>query len=84
MAQITVNELATTLESTPREVRKFLRSVTPLDEQPGKGGRWMIEKSKVRSIKSQFAKYVASKEAPEVPNDDEPEVDEANIEGTSD
>lgn len=83
MATITVTELATALDAPAREVRKFLRSITPLDEQPGKGGRWSIEKSKVRSMKSQFAKYEAAKATPEVPTDDAPDADEATIEDAS-
>lgn len=59
MATITINELATDLDSTPREVRKFLRSVTPVEEQPGKGHRWQIEKRQVRGLKTQFAKHQA-------------------------
>lgn len=64
MATITINELATDLNSTPREVRKFLRSVTPVEEQPGKGHRWQIEKRAVRGLKKQFADHLAEKDAP--------------------
>lgn len=58
MAQITVNELAETLETSPRTARKFLRSITPVEDQPGKGSRWQIEKAKVRSLKKQFETYL--------------------------
>lgn len=58
MATITVTELAQELDTTPREARKFLRKVTPADEQPGKGGRWAIERKAVRSLKSKFAKHL--------------------------
>jgi len=74
MATINIAELATTLDASPREVRKFLRSVTPTDEQPGKGGRWQIEKRAVRSLAKQFAEYAAAR-TPETPADDEPEGD---------
>ncbi len=59
MATLTITELATELDSTPRDVRKFLRSVTPADEQPGKGHRWQIEKRAVRGLKKQFAEHTA-------------------------
>lgn len=59
MAQITVNELATTLETSPRTARKFLRSITAKDEQPGKGKRWSIEKRDVRSLTKKFADFQA-------------------------
>lgn len=57
MAQITVNELATTLETSPRTTRKFLRTITPKDEQPGKGKRWSIEKRDIRGLKAKFATF---------------------------
>lgn len=63
MATITVTELATELTTDARTARKFLRSVTPIDEQPGKGHRWAIEKRDIRSLKSKFAKFQAEAES---------------------
>lgn len=57
MATINVQELATELGTDPRTARKFLRNVTPADDQPGKGGRWAIEKKDLRSLKSKFTKF---------------------------
>jgi hypothetical protein len=57
MATLTVNELATKLETSPRTTRKFLRTITPKDEQPGKGSRWQIEKRDVRSLTKKFADF---------------------------
>lgn len=75
MATLNIAELATTLDASPREVRKFLRSVTPVDEQPGKGGRWAIEKRQVRSLTKQYAAWRDERETtPEVPNDDMPDA----------
>jgi hypothetical protein len=54
---LTIADLAARLESDPRTTRKFLRSITPADEQPGKGKRWAIPATQVRSLKSQFVKY---------------------------
>lgn len=59
MATITVSEFATELDTDARTARKFLRSVTEADSQPGKGGRWSIEKRDLRSLKSKFAKWGA-------------------------
>lgn len=70
MATLTIQELSTELDSSPREVRKFLRSVTPVEEQPGKGHRWQIEKRAVRGLKKQFAEHTAQKEVPADVNDD--------------
>lgn len=69
MATLTVNELSEKLETSPRTARKFLRSVTPKDDQPGKGGRWQIEKRDVRSLTSKFAKFQADAQKPEAPED---------------
>lgn len=60
MASITVKDLAETLGTDPRTARKFLRSVTPLEGQPGKGGRWEIEKRSVAGYKKQFAKFATA------------------------
>lgn len=76
MATITVSELATTLEANPREVRKFLRSITPADEQPGKGSRWQIEKRAVRGLTKQFSAWQAER-TPEVPDDAIDDADDA-------
>lgn len=57
MAQITVQELATTLDTDARTARKFLRSITPKDAQPGKGSRWAIEKRDVAGMRKKFAAF---------------------------
>jgi hypothetical protein len=63
MATITVQELALALDTDPRTTRKFLRSIIAKDAQPGKGGRWAIEKRDVRPMKSKFAKWTTDQEA---------------------
>lgn len=54
MATITVKELSEELDTTPRVARKFLRAVTDKDEQPGKGGRWEIQRGQLRSLRKKF------------------------------
>jgi len=67
MATITATALAEELNTTGREVRKFLRSITPKDDQPGKGSTWAIEKKDIRSLRSKYTKWVADRTpAPEV------------------
>lgn len=87
MATITVSDLAIELTTDARTARKFLRSVTPADEQPGKGSRWAIEKRDIRSLKSKFAKFVAAETERKVkatePAADEPEGDELELEPTA-
>ena len=58
MATINIQDFAAALEANPRTVRKFLRSVTPVEDQPGKGGRWQIEKKNLRSLKKQFETFL--------------------------
>ena len=53
--------LAVELGSDARTVRKFLRSITPKEDQPGKGSRWGIEKKHLRSLRTQFAKWDAAR-----------------------
>lgn len=60
---LTPAELATELGTDAKTTRKFLRSITPKDEQPGKGSRWSIEGRRVRSLKSQFARWDAAQKA---------------------
>ena len=62
MATIDIATLATELNTDPRTARKFMRKVTPADAHPGKGSRWAIEAKKVASLKSQFAKFIATPE----------------------
>ena len=66
MATINISEFATIIDATPRDARKFLREVTPDDAQPGKGGRWSIEKRDVRSLRSKFAKWNEERNAPAI------------------
>ena len=90
MSVLSASELATELKTDSRTVRKFLRSVTPKDAQPGKGSRWGIEKKQLRSLRSQFAKWnaaqaeKAAQDATETPKDDTITVDHtANATKTS-
>lgn len=52
-------DLATLLGTDPRTTRKFLRSITPLEEQPGKGSRWAIKgtKANIATLTKKFAAF---------------------------
>lgn len=78
MAQITAMELANELGTDSRTVRKFLRKITPKDEQPGKGARWSIDGTKrsVNKLRKQFDEWNTPAEEPEP----EVEVDETEVE----
>lgn len=61
---ITPAEFAVQVESDGRTVRKFLRSITPKDEQPGKGSRWSLPGTarEVNKMKRQFSEWTAAQE----------------------
>ena len=42
----TPKEIALEFGTTGKTLRKFLRSITPKEDQPGKGGRWSIPAAK--------------------------------------
>jgi hypothetical protein len=60
---MTTAQAAEKLETTPRELRKFLRSITPKDSQPGKGSRWNLEAKQVNGMRKQFNDWKAAQEA---------------------
>lgn len=66
MAQtITPTEFATQVGSDGKTVRKFLRSETPKDEQPGKGSRWALkaDKKSVTAMTKRFRTWEANEKA---------------------
>ena len=85
MATINIQDFATALEANPRTVRKFLRSVTPVENQPGKGGRWQIEKKDLRSLKKKFETYIEEHTRPvEAVSDEDTETVTEDTEDTID
>lgn len=66
MAKITYTTatLATDLDTTPKELRKFLRSDLSGIEKVGKGGRYTLEvtATQLKSIKKNFASWVEASE----------------------
>jgi hypothetical protein len=70
----TTNTLATEFETTPRELRKFLRSDASGVESVGKGSRYALPSSKrdVAAMRKRFDAWQASR-APQI--DDAPETD---------
>lgn len=59
---ITTAQYAEELATDPRTARKFLRSITPREEQPGKGSRWVLSKPNAATRK-QFAAWIEAREA---------------------
>lgn len=77
MATLNTTELATELDTTPRELRKFLRTDLASREvaTPGKGARYSIERREVRALKTRFTKWAEAKVASDAPADDAPDAD---------
>lgn len=75
-ATITTAELAAELETTPRELRKFLRS-TEGPGKVGKGSRYALPGSKreIAALAKKFAKWDEARNAAK--QDDEVNEDEA-------
>lgn len=49
---MTPKELALELDSDPKTIRKFLRSLTT--ERAGKGGRWIIDENDLDALRIAF------------------------------
>lgn len=64
MAQFTTTQVAEKLETTPRTLRKFLRSDARAngnaDSLPGKGSRYAIEGKDIAPLKKRFAAWQAA------------------------
>lgn len=62
---MTTTELATELDTTPRELRKFLRSNDSGIESVGKGARYALPSSKreVNALAKRFAAWTEAKNA---------------------
>jgi|ERR1044071_2461986 hypothetical protein len=58
-ATLTPAQLATELGTDARTTRKFLRSITPKDAQPGKGSRWAIKgtKTEIAAMRKKFTAF---------------------------
>jgi hypothetical protein len=61
MQNLTPTQLAETVHSDPKTVRKFLRSMTPKDQQPGRGNRWALPggKREMTRLQKQFDAWAA-------------------------
>lgn len=62
MTAITTAQYAEELGTDARTARKFLRSITPKEEQPGKGSRWALTKPNAATRKA-FAAWDEARKA---------------------
>ena len=70
---MTTAEVAAEFGTTPRELRKFLRSEQGMNATVGKGKRWGIEKRQLRGLRTRFDAWSSAKanDADEAPTTDE-------------
>ena len=54
-ATITPKQFANELSADPKQVRKFMRSITP--DRAGKGGRWEIPVSQIADLTIRFREF---------------------------
>lgn len=54
---LSAKQVALEVGTDARNFRKFLRDVTPRDDQPGQGGRWTFTRGEATKIAKRFAKW---------------------------
>lgn len=81
---LTPADLATELGTDARTARKFLRSITPRDEQPGKGSRWAIEKKSLRSLRTKFVAFEKAQDEARAARDAAKAIETAPLPETDD
>lgn len=59
--ELTTRAFADAIGTDPKTLRRYLRASTPRDEQPGKGGRWVLpgSKSAIAKHRKAFAAWQA-------------------------
>lgn len=78
----TTAQVAEKFDTTPRTLRKFLRSPAGMDATVGKGQRWGIEAKKVQGLQKRFNAWLAAAEAKNAP--EAPAADDAPADGADD
>jgi hypothetical protein len=73
---LTAKEAARELGTDARTFRKFMRAITPKEEQPGQGNRYSIEQRKMRTLKQQFDEWAKPKAKLDETDEVTEEIDE--------
>jgi len=55
--------LAVLLGADGLSIRRFLRSITPKEEQPGSGGRWSIDPADVEALRAHYVEFAKDRRA---------------------
>jgi hypothetical protein len=73
MMNMNTTAFASELGTDSRTARKFLRSITPKDEQPGKGSRWELPEGKreINALKKQFNTWKEAQVKAEADSEDQ-------------
>jgi len=61
---LSAKEAAIELGTDARTFRKFMRAVTPKEDQPGQGNRYAIEQKQLKQLRKQFDDWAKPKAAP--------------------
>jgi hypothetical protein len=67
MATLSAKEAAREIGCDARTFRKFMRSITAKEDQPGQGNRYSIEQRQMSRLKRQFAEWNTPKPKAEKP-----------------
>jgi hypothetical protein len=59
---LSAKEAARELGTDARNFRKFMRAVTPKEDQPGQGNRYAIPKKRIPKLKAQFEDWSKPKQ----------------------
>jgi len=54
-----INEISELIDVSPRTIRKVLRKNVPIENQPGRGSRWVIRESSIESLKDMINAFNA-------------------------
>lgn len=78
---MSAKEVAREFGTEPRTFRKFLRSITDREMQPGQGGRWTFEQKELKKLKKQYDEWSAGKKLRQSSNgtSDSVEIDETDV-----
>lgn len=59
MESISSAELAEVIHTDKKRLRKFLREITPREEQPGRGNRWVLPggKRNINRLQKQYEQW---------------------------
>jgi hypothetical protein len=58
---LSAKEAARELGTDARTFRKFMRAITPKEDQPGQGNRYAIEEKQLKKLRKQFTDWSAPK-----------------------